>query len=75
VGGVDVFLLALDPTSGAVRAAMSFGGAGADHGAGVALDTSGHAVVAGVLSGTASFGCGTLGGSGKSVFVAKRAVP
>jgi hypothetical protein len=54
---------------------MSFGGAGADHGAGVAVDASGHAVVAGVVTGQASFGCGTLGGSGSSVFVARRAIP
>ena len=74
-GGSDVFLLALDPMSGNVLHAESFGGAGADHGARVAIDATSHAIVAGVLSGQATFGCGTLGGSGASVFVARRPIP
>lgn len=74
-GGTDAFLLALDPASGAAGVALSFGGPGDDHAAGVAVDGSGHAVVAGVLGAPAFFGCGTLGGPGKSVFVAKRPLP
>lgn len=74
-GGSDAFLLALDPADGSVRASTSFGGAGDDHAAGVAIDANGKAVVAGVLGAPAFFGCGTLGGPGKSVFVAKRPIP
>jgi hypothetical protein len=74
-GYADAFLVALDPTTGAPLHAWSFGTAGADHGAGVALDGSGAAVVAGVLGGPATFDCGTVGGPGTSVFVARRSLP
>jgi len=74
-GDVDAFLVALDPESGAALRAYAFGGAAADHGAGVAIDGSGAAVVAGVLGGPATFACGTVGGPGRSIFVARRAMP
>lgn len=72
-GGADAFLLILDP-AGAVLHATSFGSAGADHAAGVAFDASGAAIVAGVLDGPLTLGCGTLGDK-RSIFVARRSVP
>ena len=74
-GGTDAFLLALDPADGSVKSAISFGSALDDHAAGVAVDASGNAVVAGVIGAPTFFGCGTLGGAGKSIFVAKRPIP
>lgn len=74
-GDADVFLLRLNPATGMVEHSESFGGAGTDHGAGVAIDGRSNAIVAGVLDGEASFGCGVLGGDGKSLFVVKRNPP
>jgi hypothetical protein len=74
-GDVDAFLLILDPATGAPLHAASFGSAGADHAAAVALDGSSHAVVAGVLAGPATLDCGVIGGSEKSMFVARRTIP
>jgi hypothetical protein len=71
----DAFAVVLDAANGSVRHAFAIGSSGLDHGAGVALDGTGHVLVAGVLAGPASLGCGTVGSDGASVFVAKRAVP
>lgn len=74
-GDIDAFLLVLDPATGALLHAESFGSAGADHAAAVALDGSSHAIVAGVLAGPAMFDCGEIGGAGKSMFVTRRTIP
>jgi hypothetical protein len=74
-GGTDAFLVALDPATGVPTFAEAFGGKGADSGGGVAVDTNRNAFIAGVVEGPVDFGCATLGGTGKSIFVAKRALP
>jgi hypothetical protein len=54
-GSLDIFLLGLS-SSGALRWAKTFGGAGSDAGHGVAVDSVDNVYLAATFSGTASFG-------------------
>lgn len=74
-GSLDGYVITLDPANGGVTAALSFGGAALDRATAVAMDQSSHVFVAGVQGGPMTLSCGTVGGSGKSVFVARRTVP
>ncbi len=65
----DVFVLDLGGSDGRHLWSRRFGGAGYDNGTSVALDASGDAVVAGLFTGSVSFGDAILAGGG--TFLAK----
>jgi hypothetical protein len=71
-GGTDIFV-AKYSRSGSFQWAVSMGGASADEGRAIAVDSAGHVDVAGGFQGTANFGAHTLtaAGSGWSPFVAQ----
>jgi hypothetical protein len=71
-GGTDIFV-AKYSRSGSFQWAVSMGGASADEGRAIAVDSAGHVVVAGGFHSTASFGSHTLttSGSGWNPFVAQ----
>lgn len=72
--GLDVFILKLDDSLG-VQSAISFGGTGQDHVAGLALDGTNSLVVAGDFGGTVDFdpsgGVARLTGASNDLFVAR----
>jgi hypothetical protein len=69
-GGDDGFIAKLD-THGCQVWAKSFGDIAEQTAAGVAVDATGNAVVAGSLAGTVSFGATMLTGQGTDAFVAR----
>jgi hypothetical protein len=71
-GGTDIFV-AKYSRSGAFQWAVGMGGASADEGRAIAVDSAGHVDVAGGFQGTANFGAQTLTatGSGWNPFVAQ----
>lgn len=70
-GGDDIFVAKLD-AKGKFIWVSSAGGTGPDSGRGVASSSSGHVLVTGEFSGTASFGSKTLSSAGGSdMFAAK----
>jgi len=69
-GGPEVALVRMT-SSGQVVWAVSAGGAGADSGAGVAVDGAGNSFLATMVTGPATFGPFSTTGAGQSVVVAK----
>lgn len=65
-GGYDVSLLRLDPSSGAVRVAASFGGATIDEARGLTVDPRGNAWLCGFFMGTGDFGGGDVTSAGST---------
>ncbi|PRP96317.1 SBBP repeat-containing protein [Enhygromyxa salina] len=64
-GSTDMFVLALD-NAGVHRWSRALGGTGSDAGTGVAVDSSGGAVITGHFSGSVDFGTGVMISAGSS---------
>lgn len=60
VGGSDILVLKMSALTGETVWAKTMGGTGADHPAGVAIDSNSNVVVLGEFSGTTDFGGGPL---------------
>jgi hypothetical protein len=69
----DVFVVSFDP-NGTHRWSGRFGGNEGDLGMAIAVDATGHVIVAGEFSGTADFGSGLLTSVGAAdIFLLRRA--
>lgn len=71
-GSFDIFVVSMAQDTGATNFAKSYGGAGGDLAAGVAIDSSGNIVVTGTFDGSANYGGSLLQSAGISdVFLLK----